>query len=88
MKDCAFQYATGDGVIFEDTTLISRAEAEEIWRRYIPQFKDHVEDGRNPEMAIWVDMDNEDNYHATSMHWCGEDFIVRDGEMFSTVAVA
>lgn len=28
MKDCIFQYATGDGVILENTELITRADAE------------------------------------------------------------
>ena len=88
MKDCAFQYATGDGEIFEDTDLINRADAEELWQKYIPQFKEHVEEGRNPEMAIWIDMKNNSDYHTDIAHWCGDDFIMKDGKMYSTIPVA
>lgn len=88
MKDCAFQYATDDGTILEDTDLISRDDAEELWQKYIPTFKKHLEEGRGPEMAIWIDMATPTSYKETSAHWCAEDFIIRDGKMFSVVSVA
>ena len=88
MKDCAFQYATSNCIIREDTDLITRAEADALWAKYIPQFKQDVEAGIDPEMAIWIDMKNETDYHTTAEHWCGQDFTVRDGEMFMRVADA
>ena len=33
IKDCLFQYATRSSVI-EDTDLITRSEAEELWDKY------------------------------------------------------
>ena len=88
MKDCAFQYATGDGVILEDTDLITRADAEEMWQNHIDQFKLHVAEGRDPEMVIWIDMKNDSDYHTMAAHWRGQDFTVRDGKMFSLHSVA
>jgi len=88
MKDCAFQYATGIGVVMADTCLVTRADAEEMWQKHIDQFKQHVKEGRDPEMAIWIGMKDDSDYHTTAEHWCGQDFTVRNGEMFSLIPVA
>lgn len=87
MKNCVFQYATDDGQIFEDTDLISAAEADVLWNKYIPTFKKHMEDGRNPEMAIWIDMDSRDAFRTTSKHWCAEDMELRNGKLYEVVQV-
>ena len=88
MKNCSFQYATSDGVVFHDSTLITRDEAERLWNEHIDKFKQHMESGREPEMAIWVDMNNDCDYHTTAKHWCSEDFILKNGQLFSTAPVA
>lgn len=88
MKDCAFQYATADGIIVKDTDLISRADAEQLWQEHIDLFKSDVEAGKTPEMAIWIDMRSNTDYHTTAIHWHGDDFIIKDGQLFSVVAVA
>jgi hypothetical protein len=82
MKDCAFQYATGDGVVLHDTGLITRADAEVMWQNNIPTFKDHMERNREPEMAIWIDMAREGDYGNKSAHWCAEDMEIRDGDLY------
>ena len=87
MNDCAFQYATEDGKIFEDTNLISYDEAEEMWDKYVPIFEEHLKDGKTPEMAIWTGMCNSSDYHTTEKHWCGEDFIIKDGQLYTIVVV-
>lgn len=85
MKDCVFQFSTADGEIIENTDLITRADAVGLWKSYIDKFKDQVSSGRAPEMCIWIDMDNVDDFKKTAVHWCGEDFIVIDGKMFMPV---
>ena len=87
MKDCVFQYALESGIILENTGLILRADAEELWQKYIQVFKQHVTEGKNPEMAIWIDMDNKDDFKKTCAHWHGADFEVRDGKMYNLIAV-
>jgi hypothetical protein len=88
MKNCAFQYATADGNIVKDTDLISRADAEQLWQEHIDLFKSDVEAGKTPEMAIWIDMVSDTNYHKAAIHWHGDDFFIKGGQMFSLVAVA
>lgn len=90
MKGCAFQYATGNRniLILEDTNLITREEAEVLWEKYIPIFKKHMEEDKEPEMVIWIDMKRDDDYHTTTKHWRASDFVIRDGKMFSIVSVA
>lgn len=82
MKNCAFQYATGDGEIYEDTGLITMDEADALWQKYIPVFAGHIKDGRDPEMAIWGEMTNETDYHKTISHWRSGEFIMQDGNLY------
>lgn len=88
MKNCAFQYATGDGVILHNTPLISRDEADRLWDDHIDTFKEHMESEREPEMAIWIDMENDCDYHTTAKHWHAVDFILKDGQLYSAAPVA
>jgi hypothetical protein len=87
MKDCAFQYATGDGVVLHDTGLITRVEAEVMWQDNIPTFKDHMERGREPEMAIWINMESEGDFYKKSAHWCAEDMEIRGGDLYEVTRV-
>lgn len=82
MKDCVFQYATGRGIIKQDTGLISRADAEELWQKYISEFKKDFEKGEDPEMAIWIDMENEGDFRKTASHWCSSDMVMENGNLF------
>lgn len=84
-KDCAFQYATGDGTILENTDLITLEEANALWDKYVDQYKEHLEHNDDPEMAIWINMKNDTDYHTTARHWCGSDVIIKDGCLFTRV---
>lgn len=81
--DCVFQYADAFGRISENTDLITRVEAEQLWEKYIPQFTQDVEKERNPEMCIWIDMDDVYSFGKTAenRHWCGDDFRAKDGRL-------
>ena len=85
MKDCAFQYATGCGEVLENTDLVTRADAEELWQKYVPIFKQHLQQGREPEMAIWIDMGSNEDYHTTAVHWDARDMILVDNILYSRV---
>ena len=85
--NCTFQYATGNGVVLEDTRLITRSMATKMWNEYLPTFLEHLEQGKEPEMAVWVDMKSESDFHTTEMHYCADDFIIHDGELFERVTI-
>jgi hypothetical protein len=79
MKDCAFRYATGNGTI-EDVDLISFADAKELFDKYMPVFMDDLENGKDPEMAIWINMSSPDLI-ITTKHlntFC----LLKDGRMY------
>lgn len=87
MKDCYFQYATTRKIV-EDTGLITRADAEEMWQKHIEMFKKDVEAGETPEMAIWINMENDTAFHTTASHWCGDEMVIENGTMYMKKAVA
>lgn len=70
-KDCAFQYAYESGYktnFVEDTELITLDEAKELWEKYLPDFIYRLQRGDEPEMALWVDMKDNTDYHDTLAH--------------------
>ena len=86
-KDCAFQYALDDGTMLIDTDLISIDEAEGLWAKYLPQFKEDIEMGKNPEMVFWVDMRDCYDYVVVGKHLRGEDCVIKDGKIYQLVEV-
>ena len=60
-KTYMFQYAT-KSKMYEDTGLITLAEALELWHKYLPQVIKQVEENDTPQMAIWEDCANETDY--------------------------
>jgi len=87
-KDCAFQYATDDGIIYYDTDLITRDEAEKLFSDNIRDFMDKMEEGRRPEMAIWINMKDSSSYGETAKHWHADDMLIKDGELYEIVKVS
>ncbi len=77
-KNCVFQYGTSRKM-YEDTELITEEEAEALWGKYIPKFKQQVIDGDDPEMAIWVNMDESYSFKEASKHYWHGDFKEIDG---------
>jgi len=67
-KDCMFQYALGvkpfmaESSIIENTDLITRTEAEDLWEKYKVDFIKKLEDGYKPQMVIWIDCTSNTNY--------------------------
>ena len=85
MEQFAFQYATSDGRMLEDTGLIAENEALELWRKYTPIFKDHMQMGGHPEMIIWR-MQHEHDYTHEYKHWAGVDMVLVDDGLWEKVA--
>lgn len=84
MKDCMFQYATRNAVIC-DTDLITQGEALGLFNDKKAQFKSDLENGLEPEMAIWIDCSCNSSYGETLHHWVASDFRLIDGEMWGRV---
>lgn len=81
-KDCAFQYATSDGHIVENTDLITREEADKLFEKYKPIFKKDLDNGNEPEMALWVNMEDSSGYKETAYHWHYADMIVLNNNLY------
>ena len=68
-KNCLFQYALAqsfNGVkIIEDTDLITRKKAEELWDKYYPDVVEKLENGYEPQMAIWINCKTNTDYNET-----------------------
>lgn len=87
-KNCVFQYATSDGVIYYDTDLITEEEANELFNDKLPDFIEKIEKGLCPEMAIWVDMDENFRFVKTSRHIYADDLLLKDGELYELVKIS
>jgi hypothetical protein len=83
-KNCAFQYAS-NRQIFNDTDLITKSEAIELFNKNLPDFIDKMQelDGYgNVEMAIWCDMNSNTNYHKTLIHIHSDDCVIKNGNLY------
>jgi len=68
-----FQYAVGhrliNNEILQDTDLITLTQAKKLWNEYLPDFIGRRENERgDPEMAIWINCDNNTDYSDTLEH--------------------
>jgi hypothetical protein len=82
MKDCIFQYATGNGNIKQDTDLITRAMAEQLWQTYIGEFMNDLGSGKEPEMAIWINMITDSDFKITGSHWCSSEMFLENDNLY------
>lgn len=74
-NNCLFQYATQQKII-EDTDLITREEAEELWTKYQNDIKNNWDEFHSPQMCIWVDCEKNTSYHTV-----GKEIDYRDCEL-------
>ena len=90
-KDCAFQFYVGCECI-EDTGLITRKQADELWENHKPHFIKVCEAkneywAEDAEMALWIDMGNELNYEKTAKRVHSSDVILKNGFGYELVRV-
>src|SRR5690242_18715139 len=77
-NNCAFQYAKMNGSIGRTTNIVcdkdslTRDEAEALWNEYYPDAANHIHNGGEVEMVIWIDMNHNSDYDKYS-HWIGTD---------------
>ena len=86
VKQFAFQYATSCGHFYEDTGLINKDDAMELWRKYTPTFKAHMLEDDEPEMVIWCGMRDKHDYRFKLKHWVGANMKLIDGGLWEEVA--
>jgi hypothetical protein len=79
-KDCAFQYATERRII-EDQSNLTLDEAIALWVKYIDDFQERLED--SPEMAVWINMKHESDYHTKFKYLCADTCIIKNGYLYS-----
>lgn len=84
MKNCMFQYATKNSV-YVDTDLISMEEALDHFEKWKGKFKEHLESGLEPEMALWINCRDNSSYGETLHHWHSDEFMVQDGVLWRMV---
>lgn len=74
-KSCLFQYATRQKII-EDTELITREQAEDLWSKYYKDIIDEWDILASPQMCIWIDCKSNTDYHTV-----GKEIDFRDCEL-------
>lgn len=66
-KDCMFQYASKQK-IFNNTSLITRDEAEFLFEKHLFDIKARWNDYESPEMCIWINCLNDNDYSEKIKH--------------------
>jgi hypothetical protein len=81
IKDCAFQFIK-NGKVIEDTGLITRSDADDMWLKHKPAFIKCVENGDSAEVALWVDMGYSTNYRKTAFDFSTDDCIMENDRCY------
>ena len=86
LRDCAVQFYA-NGLMIEDTDLISRDEADALINKHKPEFIRCCERGDSAELALWVNMRYPVNYRDTAIRVNSEDVILKNGIAFTLTPV-
>ena len=86
LGDCAVQFYA-NGLMIEDTDLISRDEADALINKHKPEFIRCCERGDSAELALWVNMRYPGNYRDTAIRVNSEDVILKNGIAFTLTPV-
>lgn len=87
-KNCMFQYALNPSKVFlkepiiENTELITRKEADKLWDKYLMDFMKQLENGREPEMVIWINCKNCTDYREDIKHIHADNTMVESGHLY------
>jgi hypothetical protein len=86
MSRYSFQYAN-KRTVREDKDPITLEEAQELWKKYIPQFKSDMENNLDPEMCIWKDESDTSyfNYETDIQSWHSENLKLIDGQLWQCI---
>jgi len=80
MNSYKFQYYNWTSEI-EDTWLISMAEAYRLFEKYKSHFKEAIEKGKEPNLAIWNNC-TETSYWWTDIEWHYKDIIIINWQLY------
>lgn len=80
-KDCMFQFATKNEVLF-DTDLITLREAVQLFNDNKDSFKDLLSANEDPEMVVWINCTSNTSYGKTLLHWQASEFKVINGDLY------
>ncbi|MGL5280668.1 MAG: hypothetical protein ACRC8W_02805 [Plesiomonas shigelloides] len=72
MENAMFQFYIGDKMI-DDTDLIDLTQALEMFESRKPEFAEALDNGKRPQMAIWINCKSNSDYHTTLKDWCEGD---------------
>lgn len=76
-KDCMVQVCLrkrglfsewGDVDIVENTDLITRKKADELWDKWYPKVLEQLSQGAEVEMGIWINCKDNTDYHTFIGH--------------------
>lgn len=81
MQNCSFQYYA-DGKMVADTDLITKKEGLELIKKHEDDFTNHCKLGHVAEMALWIEMNTENDHRKTHLHIHSDDMIFRDGYLY------
>ena len=68
-KECSFQYYDGNEVVY-DSDLITIEEAKSLFNKYYENMVQRSRKGWQIEVAIWINMEDNCDYHTTYIHLC------------------
>lgn len=80
-KDCMFQFATKNEVI-EDTGLITYAQAKKLYDKHLPKLTELWNDWESPQLCIWVECENNVDYHKMIVDIDYRDCELVNGEFY------
>ena len=80
-KNCLFQYYK-IGECIEDTELITRKEADELWEKYIPDVIKNWNDYDRPQMVIWTNCDSNTDYNFIEKEIDFRDCVLENGSFY------
>ena len=78
-KNCAFQYYDGR-IVKVDRFSLTLEEAKQLWNDNYEDMVNHVMDGDDIEVAIWINMANDSDYRETLIHLSSPS--VKDGTLW------
>lgn len=87
-KTYMFQYAyiPYSVKIVEDTGLITKKEAEELWDKYYSNCLDNLKDNERPQMCIWQECNSITDYSSILKEIdYGDDYEIKNGDYYRVI---
>jgi len=82
----AFQYATPHKILV-DVWNLTEEEAMKYWSDNIKNFQERFENGEEPEMCVWGNMRNSEDYHTKVKYLHHDDCMVKNNKLYEIVEV-